>query len=118
MAGDTTPLFTCTASGYPSPSITWVYEGVFSSFHVNGLPDDVILADASREMEVRELQWQRTLLYTDSGMYKCTASNDYGDHEVTLDLLVQGECAFALVCCKFDGKCSYMNTLAQHCRKR
>ena len=92
MVGETAPLFTCTSSGYPEPTITWLYEGAFSSDHENGLPDGVILADASREMEARELLWQRALQYTDSGTYRCTASNGFGTSDATLDLLVRCEC--------------------------
>ena len=85
--GDEGPTFACMSSGYFPPTLTWQKDNGGSP-----LPNQVnSVIDSSDVQPIHELRWSRSLRYTDSGTYSCTAENDNGTDTATLDLLVQCE---------------------------
>ena len=61
------------------PTVTWS--------RVGGLPAGVTQRGSNSELV---LEWNRILEYTDSGLYTCTTTNDFGESTVVLNLLVEG----------------------------
>lgn len=81
--GDQGPQFSCSASGYFIPEVTWTFKGS------EDLPPGVeVSAEDEEGRVVRKLVWKRQLEYTDSGQFKCTAANDNGTSTAAINITV------------------------------
>ena len=79
LAGDQGFVYSCQSEGFPVPAITWSRAG--------GLPAGLTQRGSNSELV---LEWNRILEYTDSGLYTCTTTNDFGERMVVLHLLAEG----------------------------
>ena len=61
------------------PTVKWSRAG--------GLPAGVTQRGSNSQLV---LEWNRILEYTDSGVYTCTTTNDFGERTVVLNVLVEG----------------------------
>ncbi len=77
--GDPRVIFSCISEGFPNPTVTWSRAG--------GLPMGVAARKSNSELL---LEWNRNLLYTDSGEYICTSQNNVGTNAVKINFLVEG----------------------------
>ena len=84
-------VFTCSAEGFPLPSISW------SRFDINGL--EIVLTEGANIMVSNSSTTftttnNLTLSPTDltlNGVYVCTATNDIGSNNASAVLTVNGE---------------------------
>lgn len=72
------PTIACSASGHLPPTIEWIRQ--------NGQQLQNGLSQLNGQVL---LQWQRPMEFTDSGVYVCQASNNFGNSTADLELLVQ-----------------------------
>ena len=79
LAGDQGFVYSCQSEGFPVPTVTWSRAGE--------LPAGVTQRRSNSQLV---LEWNRILEYTDSGLYTCTTTNDFGERMVVLHLLVEG----------------------------
>lgn len=90
--GDPGPTIVCAVTdGHPSPLVTWMSE--------NGrdLPIQV-LQIRDQQNSVTQLQWMRSMKFTDSGSYICLASNSIGTNSAIMELLVKSKRSYLIVC--------------------
>ncbi len=76
--GDPRVIFSCISEGFPNPTVTWSRAG--------GLPLGIASRKSNSELL---LEWNRNLLYTDSGEYICTSWNNVGKNTSMIILLVE-----------------------------
>ena len=79
LAGDQGFGYSCQSEGFPVPTVTWSRAG--------GLPAGVTQRRSNSQLV---LEWNRILKFSDSGVYTCTTTNDFGERMVVLSLLVEG----------------------------
>lgn len=85
--GNPSPTFSCSSDDVPLSGLTWT-KGSGSGI----LPREVTVATSSNKIN---LEWNRDLVYTDSGQYRCTAaSNQVGTNVAILNLLVRCKFVF------------------------
>ena len=76
-----TLIWNCTATGYPTPVITWEKDGIL--LLPGNLKHISILANNSLRIE--------GVSSKDAGQYQCSAGNAIGIHVVRAELRVRGE---------------------------
>ena len=77
------PTIVCFSEGHRPPTATW------SHGNSSSLPDGITqTTERFGDRREVELQWQRSLKFTDSGNYSCRVANNVGVGEAVLDLLV------------------------------
>ena len=80
--GAPAPTIACSADGYLPPTIEWIRQNGKQQLQ-DGLTH-------GRQFNGQVLlQWQRPMEFTDSGVYACQASNNFGNSTADLELLVQ-----------------------------
>ncbi|XP_065905006.1 hemicentin-2-like isoform X2 [Dysidea avara] len=68
------PQLMCVVTGNPPPLVQWLYND-------DALPDGVHTSGSV-------LTWSRSLSYTDTGLYRCIATNNGGTVNITVELSV------------------------------
>ena len=79
------PAIICSSDSYPSPSLTWMFNG-------DPLPDGVIQThiELSDGLSHVQLQWHRGLHSSDNGTYMCVAQNELNTSTAILNIVVTG----------------------------
>ena len=79
------PAIICSSDGYPTPSLTWMFNG-------DPLPDGVIQGhiELSDGLSHIQLQWHRGLRSSDNGTYMCVAQSELGTSTAILNIIVTG----------------------------
>ena len=78
--GDAALTISCSSSGFPQPDLSWTRtEG---GEEIPSMVTPVLNGDRLN------LEWNRPLMFSDSGRYSCRGENDQGDDTAMLDLFV------------------------------
>lgn len=89
MDAGSTFVWDCTATGIPTPVLSWAKDGTKIQ---PGFPEHVRILSNNNSLVIRGVKPE------DAGQYQCHASNGVGAHVVQATLTVRGEALLAFPC--------------------